>query len=67
LLYAWSSTCLRYGFDIFEIDKIYENMRPENISAITVSERFGMALEGSYSKIYNDKPMKHLIYSIPEK
>lgn len=54
---------LDYGFELFGVDKIYATIRPENTHSVAVAERIGMTLEGEFYKKYNDKRMKHLIYS----
>lgn len=52
-----------YGFALFQPDKICASIRPENKLSIAVAERLGMTVEGEYSKKYNGRKMKHLIYT----
>lgn len=56
--------CLKFGFHNLNIEQIYATIRPENESSIAVAEKIGMSLVGEYTKVYDDKPMKHLIYSL---
>ncbi|CEO33598.1 GNAT family acetyltransferase [[Clostridium] sordellii] len=56
--------CIRYVFENTVAEKVIAQIRPENKSSIKVALRLGMELEGEFTKLYEGKHMKHLIYSI---
>lgn len=58
-----AEACLSYGFSLFSIEKIYATIRPENQPAIAVAERLGMKHEAVYTKKYDGKPIRYLIYT----
>lgn len=62
--YEGASACIDYVFSNLNTNKVIAQIRPNNISSIRLAQKLGMQLEGSYIKIYDNKEMKHLIYSI---
>ena len=58
-----AAALMRYGFTELGINKVYISTRPENKRSISVAEKIGMSVEGSYMKQYNGKDMEHIIYS----
>ena len=58
-----AKACVEHGFELFGVDKIYASIRPENTRSLAVAERIGMRLEGDYTKTFDGKKMKHLIFS----
>jgi RimJ/RimL family protein N-acetyltransferase len=57
-----AEACLSYGFELFGTDRIYAAIRPENRQSIAVADRLGMTLTGEYTKKYEGKQMRHLLY-----
>ena len=53
-----------YAFGRLKSDKVIAEIRPMNRASIKVAERIEMKIEGSFDKVYKDKDMPHLIYSI---
>lgn len=56
--------CVRLASEKFGIQELYCTVRPENASSVAVAERLGMTRIGEYTKIYKEKEMPHLIYSL---
>lgn len=56
--------CINYAFNVLDAKKVIAQIRPSNIRSLNVAKRLNMKLEGSYIKIYENKKMEHLIYSI---
>jgi RimJ/RimL family protein N-acetyltransferase len=59
-----AKACIELAFEQFKIEKLYCTVIPENEAAVKVAENLGMVKEGEYIKIYNEKEMRHLIYTI---
>lgn len=58
------SACIKYAFDKLNADKVIAQIRPSNINSCNVVKRLNMKIQGEYIKIYDNKEMEHLIYSI---
>jgi len=56
--------CVELAFEKYNVDKLYCTIRPENNASMKVAERLGMIMEGEYIKIYDEKEMRHLIYTL---
>lgn len=56
--------CVNYAFSKLNADEVIAQIRPCNTSSCKVAKRLNMKLKGKYIKIYDNKEMKHLIYSI---
>ena len=53
-----------YAFEKPDIDAVYCDIRPENTGSVAVARRLGMEEIGSFTKIYREIPMKHLIFRL---
>lgn len=56
--------CIDFAFDKLNAEKVIAQIRPSNISSLNIAKRMNMKIEGSFVKIYDDKEMEHMIYSI---
>lgn len=61
--YEGASACIDYAFSNLNTNKVIAQIRPNNTNSIKLAKKLGMQLEDSYIKIYDNKEMKHLIYS----
>lgn len=58
------SACIEYAFDKLNADKVIAQIRPNNTNSCNVAKRLNMKIQGKYIKVYDNKEMEHLIYSI---
>ena len=56
--------CIEFAFNKLEASKVIAQIRPSNINSSNVAKKLNMKIEGSYVKIYDNKEMEHIIYSI---
>lgn len=56
--------CIDYAFNKLDVKKVIAEIRPNNVASLKVAKRLNMKIEGSFIKIYDNKEMEHLIYSI---
>lgn len=57
-------SCIDYAFNKLDVKKVIAEIRPNNVGSLKVAKRLNMKIEGSFIKIYDNKEMEHLIYSI---
>lgn len=58
------ASCIDYAFKNLNADKVIAQIRPENKASCMVAQRLNMKIEGEFTKLYEGKEMRHLIYSI---
>ena len=59
-----AKACVDYAFGQLGCKQVVADIRPQNMASRKVAERLGMHVVGEYIKVYNNKQMPHLIYSI---
>ena len=62
-----ASAAIDYAFAHIGTPDVIAEIRPQNRASRLVALRLGMKELGSFTKIYNNKEMTHIIYSITRK
>ncbi len=60
--YEGAKACMNYAFTVLKTDKLYCDIRPQNLASRHVAQRLGMEQTGDFIKRYDGKDMLHLIY-----
>lgn len=56
--------CLNYAFNNLNAQKVIAQIRTSNSSSCMVADRLNMQIIDKYVRIYDNKAMEHLVYSI---
>ncbi len=56
--------CVKYAFETLHIDEVTAQIRPNNLSSRKVAEKLGMTIRKEFVKVYKEKKMEHLLYSL---
>ncbi|WP_042272847.1 GNAT family N-acetyltransferase [[Clostridium] dakarense] len=56
--------CIEYAFNKLNAKKVIAQIRPSNTNSCNVAKRLNMKIQGKFIKVYDNKKMEHLIYSI---
>lgn len=56
--------CIEYAFNNLNAKNVIAQIRSNNTSSIKVAQKLNMKIIDKYVKVYDNKEMEHLIYSI---
>lgn len=54
--------CIRYAYNALGAERIFSEMRTDNIASVAVAERIGMRRVQTYDRDYNNETVPHYVY-----